>query len=99
MAREYAFKGNATLALSGASQVLVAKNLNRAKIIITSPAAAVSLALAAPPATPSGAEVAPTAVASQGITLPPNSIFTLEGFTGAIAIIGTAAQVLSFVEI
>lgn len=85
--------------LSGASQVLAAKNLSRQKLIISTPAAAIALALTAFPATPTSSEVAPTAVAAQGIIPPTNNVFTLEGYTGAVAVIGTAAQTVAVVEI
>lgn len=99
MSREYARAGNGTLALSGASQAFLPKNLSRKKIIITAPAAAISLAFQVPPATPTGADVLPTAVASQGLTIPPNTVVTIDDYTGALAIIGTAAQVVSYVEL
>lgn len=97
MARENA--KTTLITLTGATQVLAPKNLSRQKLIISTPAAAIALALTAPPATSSSTEVAPTAVAAQGILPPVNSVFTLEGYTGVVAVIGTAAQTVAVVEL
>lgn len=85
---DVAKQGNATLVLSGATQSLVPANKDRVALIITAPAASVSLSLGAA-----------AAVASQGLTIPAAAIYTLNGYSGAVQIIGTAAQVVSFVEI
>lgn len=80
--------GNGTLVLSGASQSLVVANNARVALIVTAPAAAVSLSLGSA-----------AAVASNGITIPANTMFVLNGYSGAVQVIGTNTQVLSFVEI
>lgn len=87
-ATDVAKNGNGTLALTGATQALVAANKDRVRLYVTAPAAAVSLSLGSA-----------AAVASNGLTIPPNTVVNIEGYTGAIQIIGTAAQVVSFAEI
>lgn len=77
----------APITLSGASQALVAANKDRVALIVTAPAAAITLALGAP------------AAANNGIVVPPNTVFVLNGYTGAVNVIGTAAQVVAFAEI
>lgn len=75
------------ITLNGSSQVLAAANKDRQSLIVTAPAASITLALGA------------AAVAGNGIVVPPNTIFQLTGFTGAVNVIGTATQVVSFAEI
>lgn len=85
---DIAKNGLGTLVLSGATQSLVAANKDRVALIVTAPAAAISLSLGSA-----------AAVASNGLTIPPNTVYTLAGFSGAVQIIGTAAQVVSFVDL
>lgn len=99
MARQYgegvsrtdvAKAGNGTLVLSGASQTLVAANKDRVEIIINAlGAGGATIALGAGPA-----------VAGSGIRLTNTMApFRLAGYTGAIQVIGTAAEVVSYAEI
>lgn len=85
---DIAKQGSGTLVLNGASQSLVGANKDRVALILTAPAAAVSLSLGSA-----------NAAANQGITIPPNQIFQLLGYTGPVQIIGTNTQVVSFAEI
>lgn len=101
MPRECALQGDGTLAMTGASQALVGANPNRQEIIISSNSAANSvwLALAESPATPGAPIANPTAVANRGVRILTGQTFRLTGYTGAIAIIGTAADVVGWVEL
>lgn len=85
---DVAKQGNGTLAMTGATQSLVVANKDRVALYVTAPAAAISLALGAGPA-----------VAANGLTIPPNTVVKIDGYSGAVQIIGTAAQVVSFAEI
>jgi hypothetical protein len=100
MARDYAKEGNGVLALSGASQSLVLANASRQELTIcnTSGANAMWLAFAEPPATPTGAAVAPTAAANTGLRLGPGQSYTTTSYRGPVAIFGTAADNVTFVE-
>jgi hypothetical protein len=73
--------------LSGASQTALPANPQRVAAYFSAPAAAVTLSLGG------------TAVAGQGLVIPPNTIFKLEGYSGQVNVIGTAAQVLGVVDL
>ena len=81
--------GRGVLALSGASQSLIAANNMRTKAIISNHSAANPVFLAIG---------AITAVLNEGIRLAPGANITLEGWTGPVRVIGTAADVVGFVE-
>lgn len=100
MARDYAKNGNGVLALNGSSQALVTANINRSELTIcnTSATNAMWLAFAVPPATPTGAAVAPTAAANTGLRLGPGQSYTTTTYRGPVAIFGTAADNATFVE-
>lgn len=80
--------GQGTLVLSGATQSLVAANNARVALYVTAPAASVALSLGSA-----------AAVITQGLLIPPNTVVKLDGYSGAVQIIGTAAQVVAFAEI
>lgn len=100
MPRDVAREGNGALALTGGSQALVAANPNRAQITICNPAASnvMWLAYSDPPGT-TGTVVAPTAAANTGIRLGPGQSMVETVYRGAIAILGTAADVVTFIEL
>lgn len=100
MARDVAKEGNGALALSGVSQALIGANLNRQGLIVcnTSGANVMWLALQEAPTTSGGPAVLPTAAANTGVKLAANQTVNLSDFRGALAVIGTAADVCTFVE-
>jgi hypothetical protein len=57
------------------------------------------LAFSGPPASSTSAVVAPTAAASTGIRLGPGQSYTTTNYKGAVAILGTAADTATYVEI
>lgn len=81
-------QGQGTLVLTGATQSFVPANNARVALIITAPAAAIALSLGSA-----------AAVLTQGILIPANTMFVLNGYSGAVQVIGTAAQVVAFAEI
>lgn len=82
-------QGTGTLALSGASQSLVAANTGRAILYVSNTSAANKMFLS----------LGGTAVANSGIMIPPNTTIPVTGFLGAVAIIGTAADNVAFAEV
>lgn len=82
-------QGAGTKALTGGSDSLVAANKDRVFLYVSNTSAANKMFL--------GLGVA--AAASSGIMIPPNMTVPVEGFTGAVNIIGTAADVAAFAEI
>lgn len=81
---------NGGFALNGANQALVAANKDRVSLIVSNTSAANKMFLAL-----NGV----AAAANTGILVPPNSTITLNGYSGAVNIIGTAADVVTFAEI
>lgn len=100
MPRDVAREGNGTLTLTGVSQPLVIANPNRAQITICNPSAsnAMWLAYSDPPGT-TGTVVAPTAAVNTGVRLGPGQSTVETIYRGAIAIFGTAADVVTFIEL
>lgn len=91
-------KANGTLALTGSTQTLLPRNDNRQGLIITSNASANACWLHFQLGNTSAV---PTATTNTGTRLGAGGSLTLLGsdvFTGAIAVIGTAADVVSWTE-
>jgi len=91
-------KANTALTLSGSSQTLLSRNDNRQGIIITSNSTANACFLHFQLGNTSAI---PTATTGNGVRIPAGGSLTLLGsdvFTGAIAVIGTAADVISWTE-
>lgn len=101
MPRDFARNGNGALTLNGSNQVLVQANPSRAELTVCNPGAtnAMWLAFGAAPSSPTAAAVAPTAAANTGLRLGPGQAYTTTTFRGAIAILGTAADTVTFVEL
>lgn len=86
--------GGAALAMNGASQVVAAANPARATLVLSNMAAANPMFFAFS----TSSVAAPTAVVTSGLRLAAGQFIVLEAFTGAVAVIGTAADVLGIVE-
>lgn len=90
-----AANGGSALILNGSSQAVVSANPGRAALYLSNYGATNAMFLRfGTAATPT-----PTAVASTGIRLAPGQTLVLEAFTGAVAVIGTAADVLGIAEL
>lgn len=76
------------LVMSGASQSLVLRSPMRQTLLVSNHAAANPIFLA----------LGPTAVANQGIRLNAGQSLPISGYTGVVSVIGTAADVVGFVE-
>lgn len=87
--------GGSALTLTGASQAVVGPNPGRAALYLSNLSAANPMFLAFGTA----AAATPTAVATSGFRLAPNERVVIEAYTGAVAVIGTAADVLGIVEL
>lgn len=87
--------GGQALSLTGASQAVAGPNPGRAALYVSNMSAANPMFLAFGTA----AAATPTAVASSGIRLAPGQTLVIEAYTGAVAVIGTAADVLGIVEL
>lgn len=85
---DVAKNGNGTLVLSGATQQLVAANKDRVALYVTAPAALINMSLGAA-----------AAAAAQGLQVPGAQLVKIDGYTGAIQVIGTVAQVVAFAEV
>lgn len=101
MPRDVAKNGNGAKALAGTSEVLVLANPNRIQITLanTSGANKMWLAYDQSPATPTGPVVKPVAAANTGIPLNANQTIVETNYRGEIRIIGTAADVCTFIEL
>jgi hypothetical protein len=100
MPRDFAKTGNGALSLNGSSQALVVANPNRVELTICNPGGtnAMWLAFGTPASTSSGTAVAPTAAANTGLRLGPGQTYTTTNYRGPVAILGTAADIATYVE-
>jgi hypothetical protein len=79
---------SAGFTLGGASEELVPANESRVALYVTAPAASITLRFGTG-----------TVVAGQGIVVSPNTTQKFTEYTGAVQVIGTAAQVAGVVEV
>ena len=86
---DVAKNGSGTLPLTGSSQTFVNSNNARVGLFVSNTSGANKMFVA----------LGPTAVANQGIMIPPNTTIPIPGYSGAVSVIGTAADVLAYAEI
>src|SRR4051812_10363464 len=77
------------VALTGSTQVAVAANKDRVNLWLSNLSGANVMWLS----------LGGTAVASSGLRLAANAVINIDGYSGAVSVIGTAADVLGVVEI
>lgn len=100
MPRDVALQGNGAKSLAGTSEVLALANPSRIQITICNTGAAdMWLAYDEAALTPGGATQKPAAVAATGIRLNAGQTMVETNYRGEIRIIGTAAQVCTYVEL
>lgn len=84
---DVAKNGVGQVTLTGGSDALVAANKDRVALYVSAPAADIALAFGV------------AAQASKGVIVRANTTEKIDGFTGAVNVIGTAAQTVAFIDL